>query len=214
MYATIPDFRAEGITAGQATDDRLLKLIEEASAEIERITGWFFEPREKTVRINGRGTQTIEPPAPPIVIWSFTVDNLSIDPESEDLDVVGCPASFGFCSPRISLRDGLLFPRGLRNVEAYGVWGYTEDDGTPYGRTPLAIKRACMLLVMRHLPFIGDVDAVEDARNRWRLVSEKTRDQSYTLSPPATNTSGLMTGDPEVDSILGRYMRPLGLGAT
>lgn len=213
MYATVADLRAEGITAAQASDERLLGLVDEATADIDRITGWFFEPRVMTFQLNGRGTQTVEPPAPPIVLRSLVVDDVAVDLEADLLDVVGCPVAYGFCAPRISLKNDLLFPLGLGNVKLHGIFGYTEDDGTPYGRTPLAIKRACMLLVMRHLPLIGDTDAVEDTRNRWRLVEEKTRDQSYRLSPLAAPSSDSMTGDPEIDTILSRFRRPIGLGA-
>ena len=55
MYATVQHFRDEGITEAQASDERLLALIEEATAAIDRITGWFFEPREMTIYMDGRG---------------------------------------------------------------------------------------------------------------------------------------------------------------
>src|SRR5438093_2937915 len=35
----------------QATDDRLLALIDEATRSIDRATGWFFAPRLLTVRL-------------------------------------------------------------------------------------------------------------------------------------------------------------------
>ena len=97
------------------------------------------------------------------------------------------------------------------SVELEGVFGYTEEDGTDLGRTPLEIRRACILLVIRLLPRLGDIDAVDDARNRWRLLSERTRDQSYTLAP--LRREGELTGDIAIDDILARYMRPAGLGA-
>ena len=96
-------------------------------------------------------------------------------------------------------------------MELSGLWGYTEPDGTPEGRTPPAIRRACMLLVLRWLSPLGDEDAAGDARNRWRIVEERTRDQSYKLAP--VRGSGAFTGDPEIDAILARNRRPLGLGA-
>lgn len=65
MYATVQDLRDEGVTEAQASDMRLSLLIEEAGAAIDQITGWFFEPREMTVYMNGRGVPSIEPPYPP-----------------------------------------------------------------------------------------------------------------------------------------------------
>ena len=76
MYATVQDLRDEGITEAQATDARLLALIEEATATIDRITGWFFEPREMTVYMDGRGTPSIEPPYPPIELVELIREKL------------------------------------------------------------------------------------------------------------------------------------------
>ena len=102
-----------------------------------------------------------------------------------------------------------MFPKAAGNVEAAGTWGYTEDDGTPQGRTPAEIRRACMLLVLRWLSPLGTDDA--ETRNRWRIIEERTRDQSYKLD--RVQQSGAFTGDPEIDGILGRFQRPFGLGA-
>jgi hypothetical protein len=68
-----------------------------------------------------------------------------------------------------------------------------------------------MLLVLRSLPLLADGAARSDARDRWRLIEERTRDQSYKLHPLDASTQP--TGDPEIDAILLRYRRPLGLGA-
>jgi len=116
----------------------------------------------------------------------------------------------GFIGPRVELRSR-CFCRGNGNVELEGTWGYTEPDGTRLGRTPLAIRRACMLLVMRALPRLSARDLVDDARNAWRLVQSRTRDQSFSLSRSLKRAD--LTGDPEVDTILGRYSRPVQLGA-
>jgi len=105
----------------------------------------------------------------------------------------------------------LVWPRGQQNVEARGVFGYTEPDGSPTGRTPELIRRVTMLLVLRELPLLGDVDAREDAQRRFRLTSERTRDQSYTLE--ALRLHGAFTGDPEIDNVLVAFMRPPDLGA-
>jgi hypothetical protein len=211
VYATIADLRDEGVTEAQASDARLLVLIDEASRLIDRITGWFFEPRDATYLLDGRGTPSIEPPVPPIRLDALSVEGYSLSIDLDNLIIIGAPIQPGFDAPRLSLRHGQFFPKGVGNIEAEGRWGYTEDDGTLEGRTPLEIRRACMLLVMSRLPLLGDVDAVDEARNRWRIIEERTRDQSYKLDKPVTSSTA--TGHPEVDEILSRYMRPPGLGA-
>jgi hypothetical protein len=210
VYAAVQDFRDEGITEAQASDARLLALIEEATAAIDRITGWFFEPREMTVYMNGRGKPSIEPPYPPIDLVELTVNERLVNLDNGEVVIIGAPVQPGFSAPRITLKNGNFYV-GAANVVGEGVWGFTEDDGTPYGRTPLAIRRACMMLVMRMLPFMGNADDTADAKNAWRIIEEKTRDQSYKLDKPST--SWTITGDPEIDLILERYSKPMGLGA-
>jgi hypothetical protein len=211
VYATVADLRAEGVTPLQADNARLRALIDEATAFIDEVTGRFFEPRALTLRLDGRGTPSLEPPVPPIRLDRVNVDGLEVPLGSESLIFVGAPVAPGFSGARMLLRGGRVFPRGEQNVEATGLWGYTERNGLPAGRTPPAIRRAAMLLVLRWIPYMGDVDAAADARNRWRLVEERTRDQSYRLDRVAVQ--GHITGDPEIDAALIRYRRPPGLGA-
>lgn len=211
MYASVADLRDEGVSEAQASDDRLLALIEEASRAIDSFTGWFFEPRSLTQRLDGRGTPSIEPPVPPIELSSASVSGSAISVAPEDLVIFGAPIRPGFDAPRITRTRGRVFPKGPGNVEAAGIWGYTEDDGSAHGRTPLEIRRACMLLVLRWLSPLANDDA--EARNRWRILEERTRDQSYKLDRVASGIAASFTGDPDIDGILARYRRPPGLGA-
>jgi len=210
VYASVEDLRAEGVTAAMASDARLLSLLVEAGALLDRVTGWFFEPRQKTFRLDGRGAPTLELLVPPLQLDEVRIFGATISMHPDDLVIVGTPVELGFDAPRLTLRRA-VFPRGAGNVEASGVWGYTEPDGTPLGRTPLAIRRAAMLLVLRQLPKLTDADSAA-ARSAWRLLEERTRDQSYRLA--ARRDAGVvLTGDPEVDELIARYRRPAGLGA-
>ena len=209
-YCSVADLRAEGVTDKQASDTRLQALLQEASRTIERITGWFFEPRSLTLRLDGRGTATIEPPYPPIKLDKLQVGGSDLSLAADDLVMVGAPVQPRFDAPRLTRCFG-TFPKGRGNVTAQGTWGYTEPDGTATGCTPSEIRRACMLLALRALPPMGDADASRDARSAWRLLEERTRDQSYKLD--RDTRAAPLTGDPEVDAILLRYRRPAGLGA-
>ncbi len=209
-YCTVSDLRDEGVTEAQASDDRLVELIDEASAAIDRLTGWFFLPRHEVYLLDGRGTPTLELAAPPIRVDQLVIDGAEVFLDDDSAIVVGAPVRPGFDAPRISLRHGSVFPKGRGNIELEGLFGYTEVDGSIVGRTPLAIRRACILLVLRWLhPLTGD--ASHDARNRWRILEERTRDQSYKLGAPSAAAS--LSGDPEVDDILLRYRRPPAMGA-
>lgn len=211
MYATVEALRAEGVRESEASDERLVLLLAEATAYIDRITGWYFEPRRAAYVLDGRGAPSIELPVPPIQLDHVQVGSGGVLLLPSAMVVVGAPVLPGFGVPRITLRHGRTFPRGQGNVVATGVWGFTEDDGTPLGRTPPAIRRACMLLALRGLAPLND-EASQEARMRWRIIEERTREQSYRLEPIGTRTSTI-TGDPEVDILLRPYVRPKRLGA-
>lgn len=126
----------------------------------------------------------------------------------------------------------LAFPIGQQNVQVEGVFGYTDSaSGTPpysgaasfdparqvnvsnQGVTPDLIRHVTKLLVIRELPKMANVAARFDARNRFRLTSERTRDQAYTLEGLAGRWGAFFTGDPEIDNILAYYQRPPAIGA-
>lgn len=178
-------------------------MLDDATRLIDQVTGWFFEPRRLTLILDGRGTSSIEPSVPPIQLERLLVRGAALS--LDELIVVGAPIRPGFSVPRISLRWG-RFPRGRGAVEASGLWGYTELNGTARGRTPRAIRRACLLLAMRSLPKLSE-EASFDARSRWRIIEERTRDQSYRLDPLKVSGQSL-TGDPEIDQLLLPFVRP------
>ena len=120
--------------------------------------------------------------APPIRFDRREGGGANVTASLAALVVVGAPVGPGFDAPRLTWRYA-RFPRGFGNVVVGGRFGFTEPDGTPEGRTPPAIRRACVLVVLRGLDALGG-DAGFDARNRWRLVEERTRDQSYKLAGP------------------------------
>jgi hypothetical protein len=210
MYATVPDLRAEGVTEEMASTDRLLGALSEASAVIDRETGWFFEPRRLTLQLDGRGVSTIDLPVPPIRIERLAVGGVAF--ELDEIDVEGAPVQPWFVAPTLRLKQGLRFPHAPGPVVVEGVWGYTEADGSEDGRTPYPIRRATMLLALSLLPKVGEGDGGAELRNRWRIVEETTRDQSYRLAPMDANVEPI-TGDPVVDRLIARYRRPTGLGA-
>ncbi len=229
MYATVADLREEGVTASTASDARLARLLDEATATIDRVTGSFFEPRPKTFRVSGRGAPTVELPVPPITVTRVEAEYegyaaeptvlfplvpwsaVNVPLSEATLVVRGAPVGPDFDGARLTLRHGLRFPRGHANIVVDGIWGFTEADGSPQGRTPLAVHRAAMLLVLRNIAPLGNDDAFE-ARSRWRVVEERTRDQSYRLDP-LRSRAPMLTGDPEVDLLLAPYVRPSSFGA-
>jgi len=240
-YALVSDLRAEGVTAADATDARLARLILLASQYIDRVTGRFFEPRSMMLTVDGSGgrTQLLGHPiiaigavrmfaGPfteladlPVIPSSFRIYNRHLtqqlldpddreDPRLEffhESDLLGVHATSG---AQLGLGSLVWLP-GVQNVSIEGLFGFTDPDGSAVGRTPDLIRHVTKLLVLRELPKMTDVARREDRQKRWRLVSERTRDQGYNLEP--LRAQGTFTSDPEIDAILVAYQRPPQLGA-
>jgi len=103
------------------------------------------------------------------------------------------------------------FPPGVQNVLVKGVYGYTEPDGTPWGATPVLIRQATKMLARRYLPKMSD-ECGDDARDGWRIVEERTRDQTVKMADPRKFGSQVI-GDPDIDVLLVMFTRPPALGA-
>lgn len=136
------------------------------------------------------------------------------DPKIEfvhSLDLFGIDSRARFMPLHgISLRS-LAFPVGVQNVELRGLFGYTDPDGSPWGTVPPLIAYAARLLAAREVGGIGESECRTAARDGWRVVSEKTRDQMVTYSQP--RKFGEWIGDPEIDSILTMFFRLPMMGA-
>lgn len=110
--------------------------------------------------------------------------------------------------------NSLAFPAGTQNISLSGVFGYTEDvhNGSPWGDTPILIRHLAKLIALREIPKAGsDAACRAEARDRWRILEEKVRDQSIKYAPE--RRVGAWTGDPEIDFLLTSYIRPPHLGA-
>ena len=214
-YATVQDFRDEGVTEPQVSDERLAELIDEACATVDKVTRWFFNPRSLVLRLDSHGAATIDLPYPLITINSITDRDAAVDLDEDHLFFNGAPVRPGFQAPYIERLRGGRWSRSRKRVVIDAVWGYTVDDiggsPDPQGRTPPDIKRATMMLVMRSLPLMSDDDEVDWARSKWRLMEQETRDQKIKMKP---RDVGVLTGDADIDDILAQYCAPAGIGAT
>lgn len=236
-YCLVSDIRAEGITTAQASDARIQRAINLASRFIDRATGRWFSPREMTISLDGRGAGTLRLDVPIIALSAVSVgggDPINFD----DVRIYNRHLTQNLTSPddrndprvewvsndrwhvypysarrRVSTAWGM----GTQNISLTGIFGYTEYDGSPTGSTPALIRQACIMLTLRYLSPMTSDDWF-DEQNRYRITSERTRDQSYNLGPVGGGLSGspigLGTGDPMIDSILADFSAPPALGAT
>lgn len=188
-YITVAELRAVGITEEQADDLRLAELIERAEASIEGWCGWWFEVREKTVRLDGNGKKWLDLPIPAVSVDSVRVDGIEVAgwvPYCEDEERF---------DPRLYWDYG--WTQGRRNVEVVGMFGFVESDGS----APQLVRDACHLLVQRFLLPDGE----------WQRVSQESAEGAQMIYEKDYRFAG-WSGDPEIDSRLAQYRRPLGVG--
>ena len=228
---------------GGVTADELRNLIILASQYVEHFTGRYFVPVAKTIKVDGNGARGIQINEPIIAIAQARVLLSSFEPSTDTIDrssirVYNRHLTQGLLDPddRDNPRFEFFFhedtgqvqatiasskplfafqwTRGRQNIEFNGVFGFTDPDGSPLGKTPTLIEHATKLLVIRNAPSLLDPDKREDAQNAWRVIEHRTRDQQIKFGFDAANSRivGGFTGDPEIDNILARFVRPLHIG--
>jgi hypothetical protein len=247
-YLLVADLRDEGFTTTMLTDARAHVLIARATLYIERFTGRRFIPEPRTIRLNGRGGAilqlgepvialdpdnvrvSIEPYPSASSLLNFSRDTVRVyarhltqrlrhpdDRENPKLELYYPNDAY---AARGSTWERLTWPRGQQNVFLTGVFGYTDADGSPMGRTPELIKLAAMLFVRRELERVGS-SARGDSAAASRVTSERTRDQAVSYAAPGSVAGGAVgspllgafTGDPEIDTILASFRRQHSFGA-
>lgn len=238
-YATVQSMRDEGIPATLVSDARMQEILARVSSFIDCVTGRSFAPKAKTIKLDGNGGRALLLHEPIIAISNVVLDSSPFSPSDlpiySDLyrvynrhltqclfhpdDRENPKIEFFHTSTDVlQTRAGisftrLIWPVGQQNVTITGIFGYTDPDGSTTGRTPLLIARAAQLLAMREIYTLAEFDKREDVQKRWRLLSERTRDQSYTLMGAGSlgnrgSIVGSITGDPEIDTILVKFRRP------
>lgn len=106
-----------------------------------------------------------------------------------------------------------IFPRGRLNIMLFGVFGYTDYDPSgqnPLGVTPPLIQVACKRLVERDLLQDASICEKLNMQNLYRVTSDSDSGTSVSLSD--LWLKGRFTGNPEIDSILVAYQRPVKIG--
>lgn len=107
------------------------------------------------------------------------------------------------------------FAEGEQNVRISGWFGYTEADGSPFGKVPDLISYVCVLMALREVrPKWANFSGGSGSGSHGNLIQERTRDQTvwYETGSDASFKAGI-TGDPTIDQILSQFIAPMRLGA-
>ena len=233
-YALPSDMRAEGVPSDYS-EARLQRALASAAETIDKVTNRFFEPRPLDLTLDGTGGPALRFGFPVIAVASVAyVGDYSAEVPLARVIAYNRWLTEGMAlpddrdDPRIALMpDGYDLPRyralprhmpwlaGRRNVRVAGLFGYTDPDGSPTGKTPEAIREACKAIALRDLPgMYSGADERDAERSRGRVLSETTRDQSRTRGADPRLAAAGWTGDPDVDAVLARYAAPPFVGST
>jgi hypothetical protein len=204
-YALVSDVRAEG-TFANVTDERIQEALLAAAENIDTWTGRSFVPIQKDIRLNGLGKGILPLGEPICAIEDVQIDRATSpisrdayrvrarhltdnlrdpdDRESPALEFVAPYTVPDELWPDVSGHGdsqgswgSRQFYTGTQNVVISGVFGYTEFDGSPVGRTPRAVRRACVLLALREI-YPQTSSAAQQQQNEQFVVEKRTREQS------------------------------------
>lgn len=154
-----------------------------------------------------------------------------LDPDDRDNPRIQYQSSWSGARRSIEIWPSGFFPVGVQNVLVKGMFGYTEygdgtdlapDGITPVGRTPPAIGLATLLLAVRDILPLGDLESRNELGQMSRLQSLRTRDQSISWGYQQSTLNSLgdsnyaasgIAGNSMIKSLLQPYVRMGALGA-
>ena len=218
-YCTIAEIRAEGFTAAQFDDARVQSMIDLATIIIDKITRRFFEPRDKVITVDGKGTPDLLLNDPIISITEVKIRSQNItgsdtivdtdefevynrhltqnlqDPDDRDNPKLGLIRFTNDQLARTRFRAGLIFgaefwPFGVQNVSIDGRFGYTEfDTSEPIDGITPPLIKRACLLITA-----SNLETFAQSINNptGNVVMEKVRDQTIRYS--STQQQGVFSG--------------------
>ena len=200
MYVSVEEAIAEG---AEGSPSRIKKAIMLAQAYIEKMTGQWFELRNKTLYFGGKNQKTLFLP-----IFVYSISQLLINDSEVDADNYILYNSILLPDDRNNPK--IVFDynisKGTRNIAITGDVGYIDDDES----TPVLIKNICIKLALNHILPLSDPER-SDGIDRSRIIKETTDGHSYELGQLAS--AGGYTGDPEIDAVLRSHQAPIKIGA-
>ena len=227
-YVSVQDLYDTGLDPDEFSVAAVRAAIKRASELIDRATGRHFAPVHKTLIVDGRGGPKLRLREPIIAVEyvspfdeyielsdlsqyssGYIVYNRHIRLGMRAPDDRNNPKiELGYASRPFGARN--RFPDGSQDTRVKGVFGYTEPDGSPYGKTPDEIVYVAKLIALLYSTPAAS-DEAWFKKNTWKVTGERTRDQEVRyngvnpLLAKAAGVAGFITGDDEIDSILLAY---------
>ncbi len=161
-YATIQDVRDRGVSFEAATNAQVFTALERATRMIDSYAGRDFRARDRIVRLDGSGAETLFLDDRPVVkVKDVLVDGLRLDPRDYVLYAEEGYIKLDGGARSIFAGFPAAFPKGNQNVEVRALFGFLA--------VPPEVKEACILLAIEFLrtgPAEADVAAGSSASTR------------------------------------------------
>lgn len=206
-YCTLEEIRDRGVTVEVAPDDAVEKAIARATRMVDIFTGRDFLKRESTYRIDGNGTESVFLDDRPVVeVLDLRVDDRLLSSGSYVLYPDAGYIRLNGARRNIFAGFPGIFPKGARNVEVQGFFGFET--------VPPEVNEAAILLaieVLRTGPAEADVAAGSSASTRNAIgirrvrIDEISVDFEYPRDLKAGAGKVMTTGLPKADVLLGRF---------
>jgi hypothetical protein len=206
-YCSLQEIRDRGVTVEAAPDADVEKAIARATKTVDVFSGRDFLKREATYRVDGNGTESLFLDDRPVVeVLDLSVDGLFLAPETY---VLYPDAGYiRLNGARRSIFAGFpgIFPKGARNVEVHGFFGFEA--------VPPEVNEAAILLaieILRTGPAEADVAAGSSASTRNAIgirrvrIDEISVDFEYPSDLKAGAGKVVTTGLPKADALLNRF---------
>ena len=206
-YCSLQEIRDRGVTVEAAPDEAVEKAIARATRAADVFAGRDFSKREATYRVDGNGTESLFLDDRPVVeVLDLRVDDYLLSPASY---VLYPDAGYiRLNGARLNIFAGFpgTFPKGARNVEVHGFFGFET--------VPPEVNEAAILLAIEFLrsgPAEADVAAGSSASTRNAIgirrvrIDEISVDFEYPSDLKAGSGKVVTTGLPKADALLARF---------
>lgn len=160
-------------------DTQIQPYIDRASAFIDLVTGWWFEPRELVLDLDGYDDVVLQLPVPICEITKIEIIDTGVAVSGGEISLDALAVYNRHLTqrltnpddrknPKIAFRGWMAgtripsfdsWPEGHQNIRITGWFGFTEYKAVtppapaiPHGVTPSMIEDVCARLVLRDLP--------------------------------------------------------------
>lgn len=213
-YVDISYARELGRIPSTVDDSTLTTLINYWSSVVESYTGVFFEEKDLTLYLDGRGSNALFVHLPII-----EVDELYINDSDEELDEDKYVVYTQPRNPVIKLKSGNrsyktvfstysndVFEIGEQNQKVVGKFGWLEN-----GETPIPVQGAIVRLVSIDARQGTYRDPMQIMRTN---ILEELTDGHRLVYGKQGMASDYMIPDPIAKSLLNRFRAPKAMGAS